>query len=401
MDELIFEQRMEIEDSEKPMLAYFQPSVLAQYRTEGHKYSVELTDFEGEVGLNPEYSGSLDDAQRSLEGINLKFGFRKLKSGDYCLAVFKYQFGQYSRGHIDRWLPHLIDSDQLAPLPDLRFERWAARYLYGSWEVENNVIQQIELLISEVNAITLEFNDTQLFQFSGNPHLHMPLAENDHAYQDSQKELYSLTIDGLNSETIDAIATSSGVTLNGSATKTRQRLERCLPNISTSSLWKSLSNMSSQRRKATHKVRPRAKKFDAFEAFDKNLQELKEGLVELKVELQNLLGINAEKAVDRREALRHIQTIDRPMVNSFGVAHMNRIIGRTVARVESGLRENFEEAHSSDVILIHFTDGSVLGLDTGTNACNVSSSHGDFPPSEFDVYFIAKYVPPPARQSKS
>ena len=49
-----------------------------------------------------------------------------------------------------------------------------------------------------------------------------------------------------------------------------------------------------------------------------------------------------------------------------------KLIGKTVKNVTCGIREHHRELHQSDVLLLEFTDGSILSIQTGSNAKNVA-----------------------------
>jgi type VI protein secretion system component Hcp len=61
--------------------------------------------------------------------------------------------------------------------------------------------------------------------------------------------------------------------------------------------------------------------------------------------------------------------------------------GKTVDRVEFGFAEQTEGAHRSELLIIHFTDGSIMSIDTHMNA-------GKFKPTDFDVSYLLHWVPP-------
>ena len=63
------------------------------------------------------------------------------------------------------------------------------------------------------------------------------------------------------------------------------------------------------------------------------------------------------------------------------------MVGKTVASVEVGHRRHIAaRVHESELIVLHFTDGSSLSIDTGSNANHVSAT-----PSEFHVDFMLEW----------
>jgi hypothetical protein len=67
--------------------------------------------------------------------------------------------------------------------------------------------------------------------------------------------------------------------------------------------------------------------------------------------------------------------------------------GKTVEIVEVGYREDREGVHGSEVVIIHFTDGSIMGLETGSNAGNIASNNNGLHPEDFHVNFRPQWVP--------
>jgi hypothetical protein len=67
--------------------------------------------------------------------------------------------------------------------------------------------------------------------------------------------------------------------------------------------------------------------------------------------------------------------------------------GKTVDKVEFGFREDREGVHGSEAIVIYFTDGSIMGLATGSNAGNLARNENGIRPEDFHVSFLVQWVP--------
>jgi hypothetical protein len=67
--------------------------------------------------------------------------------------------------------------------------------------------------------------------------------------------------------------------------------------------------------------------------------------------------------------------------------------GKTVERVEFGIREDIKGVHGSECMLVHFTDGTILGLETGSNVFNITSSREDLTPEQFQIDIALTWVP--------
>jgi hypothetical protein len=67
--------------------------------------------------------------------------------------------------------------------------------------------------------------------------------------------------------------------------------------------------------------------------------------------------------------------------------------GKTVERVEYGFREGWKGVHGSEAMILHFTDGSIMSIDTGSNAWNLACGKSDLNPEDFHVNFRIHWVP--------
>ena len=68
------------------------------------------------------------------------------------------------------------------------------------------------------------------------------------------------------------------------------------------------------------------------------------------------------------------------------------MVGKTITKVDFGFREEVQGVHQSELIVIHFTDGSIMSIDTGSNARNLSDRGHE--PQDFHVDFRIHWVPP-------
>lgn len=222
-----------------------------------------------------------------------------------------------------------------------------------------------------------------------------PSADNTHRYEDAHKELYGYLIDGLNKEAIKELGRLLGRPVKVENLKTRTALETALPALKTAtSFQRAYAVVSENRRKATHGVRAAAEPYKAFEQFTRDLQLCVDGLKELVSILSRELSLDAENARARHDARRALPTISAPPDPHFSINQASRMVGKTVDRVEVGHRSDINGVHKSEAILIHFTDGSILGIDTGSNAGSLEMDHEQFKADDFHVDFILAWVPP-------
>src|SRR6266567_3305232 len=234
------------------IVGFFDQRILAVYKSEPDKYVLETDNFEGT--LKRVYDD--DDYAIAEDHIDIRFGYRTLASGNLALAVFLPDLVEKSASHVKQWAGYHLENPEWTTEPDPRFQMWKDRYLEGSWNVENGPRYHLENTIATIN-----------------PALNFPVAQNTHAYQDAHKDLYSYVIDGLDKQTIGLIATHQNLTHNLNSDTTVKALKRVLPMLPTNSLlWDALDKVSDERRLAGHKVRPKAKRFHAFEEFTKDLE---------------------------------------------------------------------------------------------------------------------------------
>jgi hypothetical protein len=127
------------------------------------------------------------------------------------------------------------------------------------------------------------------------------------------------------------------------------------------------------------------------------LEDLVVGLKELLATLENVLGMDGERAYKRQSAKKWLPRIDpsRPSLPNYAITQIPSIIGKTVERVEFGFREQDDNRHESEAIILYFTDGSILGIDTGSNVGNIAHKYEGLRPNDFHADFMLTWVQPP------
>ena len=89
----------------------------------------------------------------------------------------------------------------------------------------------------------------------------------------------------------------------------------------------------------------------------------------------------------------HMPEVARPAEDHYSICQADLMVGKTVDRVEYGHRKDTPGVHQSELLILHFTDGSIASVDTGSNARNVARGPGGFEPDEFHVDFHIHWVP--------
>lgn len=87
----------------------------------------------------------------------------------------------------------------------------------------------------------------------------------------------------------------------------------------------------------------------------------------------------------------------RPPQQNYSIINAFAMEGKTVQSVEVGHRASHPECHEGELIVLHFTDGTSLAIDTGSNAQNVCSEVGSIKgkvklkPSDFHTDFMLQW----------
>ncbi len=375
------------------ILGFFEPEVLAGYREQSDKYELTTDHFEGHLSISSEYYARLDEEGQDKEYIEVRFGYRTMRNGDLKLAVFLPDLLDKSSGHAERWSAFNVKTDDwLDKDKDERFSLWLRRYMEGDWNVDNGPAFQLLEEIKLINGLTAESTGQRLFAVDA-PNIPYPATQNSHRYEDAHRELYGVLIDGLDKAGIQHLGKRLGRPINAQNMKTRDALAKILPAVTGDPAFADpIENVSAQRRLASHKVRPAAQPMAAFEQFTKDLQMCHQALRLLRTVLETELHMDAKKATNRQDALAHLPRIGRPVEPRYPINEATAMVGKTVAKVECGFRHEIDGVHQSEMLILYFTDGSIMSIDTGSNARNLSDRAHE--PQEFHVDFRIHWVPP-------
>jgi len=378
---------------EDDIVEFFEQGILSVYQDEGHKYVVETDNFEGRIRIAPSRH-SEDQGSGVEDHINVRFGYRSTLNGELAIGAFVPDLMRMSKSHIKRWKGFALESAAFDAELDSRWKMWADRYLLASWEVDNGPRYYLRETMRTINTLTLEVVGEALFKIDDNARTpNYPSAENNHAYDNAHRDLYGYVIDGLNKECIARIATIYGATINVAGDNTVKSLKRINLLPANSVLWAAFDTISDQRRRASHRTRPPAERFAAFDTFNRDLEACVSSLAELLTSLEGAMKITGENASDIHYAKQALPKIGRPVQKNFSICRIAQIKGKTVKDVEFGFRQDIEGVHQSEAIILYFTDGSILGIDTGSNAENLSGRRRTLTPEEFHVNISLQWVP--------
>ncbi len=377
-------------------LVFFRPEVLSPYREQADKYELRTDHFEGKVTLAGPYYQQLNDQEREAEYIEVKFGYRTLKNGELCVVAFIHDLkDKSSKAHGDRWAPFIVkDAEWLDYADDQRFSLWYRRYVEGDWDVDNGPAFQLMEEVRIVNGLTLEAVGMRLYEVGDDPPVIFPAAENTWRYEDAHISLYAILIDGLSLPCMRLLAVPLKRKMDPAATQTRNALQKTLlpslegdPNFAAP-----MANVSTQRGKAAHTVRAPATAMKAFGQFSNDLEACVVAVRLVRTTLEREFGMDANKSRTRQEAINHLPEIAKTADMGDSVNAALGMRGKTVATVEVGTEREIKDRHQTEVVIIHFTDGSIMSIVTGSNAGNFSCEKHRA--QDFHVDFRVQWVPP-------
>ncbi len=115
--------------------------------------------------------------------------------------------------------------------------------------------------------------------------------------------------------------------------------------------------------------------------------------------IENEFGVDGKGAHDRHEAKKWLPRIAAPANPHGSILQVSRMKGKTIEKVEYGTREDIKQVHGSEAVIIYFTDGSIMGLDTGSNAFNVAESEQPFRAEDLHIDFMVHWVQPLKKKS--
>lgn len=368
-------------------LVYFDRAVLQHLRNAPDRYVLREDDMGGRVESRATESG--DVLQESL---SVRFAFRRLENGHVCVAAYGPDLARMSDRQRAIWRGHaLIDLSFAAEDP--AFDRWVRRYLEGSWNVHDGPLPNLRREVEQLRALTNQTVSLKLWRAEWNPLIAYPVAENTDAYAKACLELYRVLIDSLDGACLARLAQRLNTAISDEK-KPLNSLREILPALLVPHIHRPLRKLADVRNRLHGLPSGGITPFAAFNTFHKDVVNLLSGLGELKAWLENALGVSADVCLRREKAMAAwLPKFVGPPRPEFKLAEVQRAVGKTIERVDFGEEAPHPDVHMSEAIVLHFTDGSAMILQVGSNAWNVSLDHEGLRPSEFSTDLMAFWVP--------
>jgi len=383
-------------EKEYKFLAYFSPNVIASYRNEPDKFIVETDYLSGRITLTDSYNKSLRKKNKGKvpqENIRLRFGYRTLKNGEMAIAAFLPDLFQDSKSHIERWRGYFMEKPIFSSKKDKRFEMWKESAFMGKWDGKFPITRKISDIILFLNSLTKETLGKPFFRYQ-KIKIDFPMAQNTISYQNAHAKIYGFLIDGISMETLSLLTSKIDTPRDLKGNQTLIELRKILPELEHSKYFlKIVSFIRKQRSISAHGVPDEAIKYNAFEKFSKDLTLIYKGYRELLFLLEKKLNMKGKVAKSRVELKEMLPVIVKAPEHNYSINKARHMIGKKILDVSYGHRKSYENVHESEAFVITFTDGSILGIESGSNASNVSWKKSKIRPTDFHVDFSLSWVP--------
>ena len=380
------------------IIGFFEADVLSPYESNPHKYELDTDFFEGVLETKNAYFYKLESSGKLDEYIRIRFGYHSTTDGTLCIAVFLPDLVKAPEIERRKWRPFIVEKSLLSP-EDERFTMWYDRYIQGSFEVPIAPRKQLSHIIKKINACCKTVVDEPLYTKVPDKSIHYPISQNSHAYEDAHRDLYGFLVDSLSRECLLALANLRKKKITQSQQMRTPTLLRHVFNEfdKQSKLHTLLSQVSKQRGKSSHDVRPSAIAYDAFGNFYRDIERATEAYEELLQLVESEFGVSADHELKRHEAMNYLPKIGGDVESHYSICEAAKMVGKTIEKVEFGKREDIEGEHQSETLRVEFTNGEILVMDTKSNASDLEHNTV-MQPDEFQVNFALKWVPASAER---
>ena len=380
------------------IIGFFEADVLSLYESKPDKYELHTDFFEGVLKTTDTYFSELESFGKQDESISIRFGYHSKKDSTLCIAVYLPDLARASEIEQRKWEPFKIEKSLLLQ-EDERFEMWRSRYFQGNWDVPCGPRGQLVSVIEKVNACCKTLVGLPLYTEVPDKSVRYPSAQNSHAYEDAHRNLYGFLVDSLSKDCLLDLASLRNQAIHKPQNMRSTTLLRHVffEFDQHSKLHSLLSIVSEQRGKSSHGVRPAATKSDAFADFHRDLQIAVEAYEELVGLIESKFCVSSDHELRRHECMNFLPKLVGGVEPRYSICQATKMEGKTVKKVHFGMREDSEDRHQSQALHVEFTDGAILGIETGSNARNIAD-RVSMRTNEFHVDFMLTWVPAPSNR---
>ena len=383
------------------VIAYFEVDVLDHYVNHPEKYELDTDYFEGELRTTDAYYYKLESSGRLNEYIEkIRFGFHSKKDGKLCIGVFLPDMKKAPEGEQKKWEPFLVEKSFLVQ-EDKRFKMWCHRYIEGSFNVESGPRKRLSYIIKKINACCKTLVDLPLFSDVPDKSIVYPIPQNTYAYRDAHQRLYGHLINSLSKECLLELANLRNITIcEAPNMKSTTLLQKVFYEFDKNSkLHNLLAKISKLRSEPRHGDRDAAEESNAFEDFWNDLETAVEVYEKLLDLIKTEFNVLSDHELRRHEIMESLPRIDKEVHQLSSTRQATRMVGKTVAKVCYGIREEIEDVQQTEIIKIKFTNGEILVIDTVSNIWDIVDKTS-MKPDELRVEFGLKWVDAPSNKNE-
>ena len=374
---------------EDRFLVFFDRIVLCRYRSRPDLFDVDEDDMGGELKTRCSAGGSY---------FRIRFGFRELADGRVCVAAFGPDLESLPEPERLVWAADLIDVPLFAT-NDPAFTRWSHRYLRGSWNSRCGPLRTLERELELIAAITRLAVDEPLFRDTRNPALRYPVAENTEALTLALLEMYRLVVDGLSPDSLQKLSDRLGIKHPEDRSKTLNTLKKMLPRDLETSVYKPLRDCARARNRIHGVPSSPPHTHPAFRDFHASATAICKAIQELRSWLETALGLDAKECLRREQVMAIFPRFDRPLRPNDKYQQFQKAAGKTITSIEAGEVLPSKNCHNREALILHFSDGTSLAIDVGSNAGNFEAK--GLAASDFSTDLVPVWAPDPRRDPEN
>lgn len=372
-------------------LNFFSQNALNDYRINSHDYEIMEDDYGGVI-----WNYSRDENSNDNSWATIRYGYRKMYDQSLCIAAYIPDLRELPKEDRIRWKTYELENHKYAK-DDEPFNTWVRKFLGAESDIDIRPLTEVFRQIRLINSITTICMGICFFKGEENPSIPYPSSENTEEYLKSITNLYRRIIDDMNKEAIEILADKLSISLTDPVKKMNS-FKEILPD-ELIDIHKGFQNLYYKRQKVHGTKNQKSKKFPSFETFREDLIKLQKPLSDLIVWLENIFDVDAYHCLDRVGKMTLFPKVKRTKKVKRMYERVKETEGKTIDKIEFGELNPSPNAHKSDGLILHFTDGTSMSVNTGSNAWNLSVEREDLRPDDFHTDLMFFWAPAVKRKS--